>query len=77
MTGAVPWWKSNKIGLTISEGWSGENEWDGFLAPNEKVHIINPERGWIATANNDVASQNVKYRQGNEMITTPWAYRIH
>jgi len=47
--------------MKISEGWTGENEWEGYLLPSEKVHIINPERGWIATANNDVASENIKH----------------
>ena len=63
--------------MTISEGWSGENEWEGYLAPHEKIHIINPERGWIATANNDVASEFVKFRQGNEGPTTGRAIRIY
>lgn len=63
--------------MTISHGWTGENEWEGYLAPQEKMHIINPERGWIATANNDIASENLKFRQGNEIFTTGRAVRIH
>lgn len=33
---------------------TGEYSWSGFLGPRELPHEINPERGWIATANHDV-----------------------
>jgi len=44
------------MGLEISAGWIDENEWIGFLEPNEKVSILNPDRGYIVSANNRVSS---------------------
>ncbi len=35
-------------------GWTGENEWLGYVSPNQKPFLLNPERGFIATANNQV-----------------------
>lgn len=42
LAGAIPIWKNKEIGEVISEGWSAENEWNGFVKPEEKPHIINP-----------------------------------
>ncbi len=33
-------------------GWEGKEEWKGYIPTDEQPHLINPERGWIATANN-------------------------
>ena len=35
-------------------GWDGEHEWIGWIAPEDLPTERDPERGWIATANNDV-----------------------
>jgi penicillin amidase len=35
-------------------GWDGEHEWVGWIADDELPAERDPERGWIATANNDV-----------------------
>lgn len=45
----------------ISNGWTGENEWEGYLTPEEKLSIINPECGYIITANNKVSSNNIEH----------------
>ena len=39
-------------------GWTGENEWLGYVSPNQKPFLMNPERGFVATANNQVVSSN-------------------
>ncbi|MBW1819266.1 MAG: penicillin acylase family protein [Deltaproteobacteria bacterium] len=36
------------------EGWTGENEWVGYLAPDQKPAILNPPSGFAVTANNRV-----------------------
>lgn len=35
----------------IKEGWTGENEWDGYLDFKKNPHLFNPEKGYIFTAN--------------------------
>lgn len=38
-------------GIHISEGWTGENEWDGVVAPEERPYLINPKKGYVMAAN--------------------------
>ena len=38
--------------LTFREGWNPEHEWNGYLPFNQLPHIINPESGIVAHANN-------------------------
>jgi len=35
-------------------GWSGEYEWSGFVPPEHMPQVFNPDRGYVATANNEV-----------------------
>lgn len=37
---------------------TGKYSWDGFLSPRELPHEINPDRGWIATANHDIQPED-------------------
>jgi penicillin amidase len=37
-------------------GWTGEDEWLGYVSPSQKPFILNPARGFVATANNRVIS---------------------
>ncbi len=39
-------------------GWAGENDWLGYVSPNQKPFLFNPERGFVATANNRVVSSD-------------------
>jgi len=41
-------------GLLPVPGWTGEYEWAGYIPFDERPHLINPEAGFIATANNKV-----------------------
>ncbi|MBN2025784.1 MAG: penicillin acylase family protein [Actinobacteria bacterium] len=48
----------------------GENpdyEWKGFVPVDEMPRILNPERGWIATANNQVVGEGYPH-----VITSMW-----
>jgi penicillin amidase len=45
-------------------GWTGEHEWIGWIPADEMPHEMNPERGWIATANNDVHPPGYPYLIG-------------
>jgi penicillin amidase len=39
------------------EGWSGDNEWTGYLAADQKPFVFNPPPGLIATANHPVVDE--------------------
>jgi penicillin amidase len=45
-------------GLGPFPGWTGENEWLGYVSPNQKPFLFNPERGFVATANNRIVSSD-------------------
>jgi penicillin amidase len=51
--GLVPIRKKG-IGALPAPGWTGEYDWTGFIPLMELPHAIDPERGWMATANNEV-----------------------
>jgi penicillin amidase len=35
-------------------GWDGEHEWTGWITAEELPYEVDPARGWLATANNDI-----------------------
>ncbi len=51
--GLVPIRKKG-LGVLPVPGESGDYDWEGFIPLMEHPHAIDPERGWMATANNEV-----------------------
>ncbi|WP_083633582.1 penicillin acylase family protein [Alkalihalophilus pseudofirmus] len=49
-------------------GWTGEYEWEGFIPWEELPTVVNPEHGFIATANNKIVNDEYPYH-----ITHTWA----
>ncbi|TLS38988.1 penicillin acylase family protein [Pseudalkalibacillus caeni] len=49
-------------------GWTDEYEWEGFIPWKELPTIVNPEEGFISTANNKIAGDTYPYH-----ITNTWA----
>lgn len=49
-----------KAGSGIKEGWTGENEWDGFVDAEKIPYLLNPKKGFVFTANGRVSSPNVE-----------------
>ncbi|MCS5491655.1 penicillin acylase family protein [Algoriphagus limi] len=47
-------------GLITTAG-NGDYEWDGYLPIEDRPHSVNPESGFIATANQNVAEENYPY----------------
>lgn len=45
-------------------GWEGEYEWSGYIPFEELPHMFNPQKGYIATANNKVVSDDYPYYLG-------------
>ena len=62
MEGNIAWVAAALTPRRTGEDWygrlpvpgTGEYSWSGYLTPRELPHEINPERGWIATANHDI-----------------------
>jgi len=42
-------------------GWSGDYEWLGYIPFEELPHLLNPERGYIITANNRIVDDDYPY----------------
>lgn len=56
-------------------GSSAQDAWKGMLHPNELVLVKNPKRGYIVTANNKIASDNIKTGMCVNMFSTARARR--
>ncbi len=54
MSGLLPKRKPGHIGFVPQPGWRQEFDWDGFLSYVDLPHVMNPESGFLATANNDL-----------------------
>jgi penicillin G amidase len=52
MAGRVPRRRGGRPPLVPVPGWTGEHDWDGYLPFEDHPHLLNPERGYVATANN-------------------------
>ncbi len=66
--GNIGYWCSAMIpirpkgdGMLPMPGWTGEYEWKGYVPFEERPHVINPEEGFIATANNKVTAEGYPY----------------
>lgn len=44
--------------VVMRRGWEPEDDWQGFIPREEMPSIINPEKGWIANANNKLTTDN-------------------
>jgi penicillin amidase len=54
MSGLMPRRREGVSGLVPLPGWKEENDWQGFVGHQELPRLLNPEQGYIATANNDL-----------------------
>jgi penicillin G amidase len=61
--GKIPIRKGN--GLLPVPGWNDEYEWTGYIPFDELPRVVNPEEGFISTANNKVISDNYPYHISN------------
>lgn len=48
----------------------GRFEWDGYLPIQAKPHVVDPDQGWFATANNDVVPPDYEFM---DAIGFSWA----
>ncbi len=54
MTGLAPKRREGVSGFVPLPGWKKENDWLGFYDYTEMPRVINPEKGYFSTANNDL-----------------------
>jgi penicillin amidase len=47
--------------ITVRPGWQPEMDWQGFIEQDELPALLNPEKGWVANANNPVAEDDFSY----------------
>ena len=66
--GNIGYWAA--VGIPIRDGfsgavpvpgWDGKHEWKGYVPTHEQPHMRNPERAWIATANNKHVGDDYPY----------------
>jgi penicillin amidase len=68
MPGDIPI-RKNGDGTLPVPGWTDEYEWQGFLPFEELPYTLNPEEGYIVTANNQVHPRDYPY-----FISADWDY---
>ena len=61
-TGKIPIRSANDQGLLPAPGWTGENEWQGYVAFEDMPASYNPSNGFVGTANNRVAAPDYPYQ---------------
>ena len=68
MPGNIPIRKSGDGRLPVP-GWTGEYDWQGYIPFEQLPYVLNPESGFIASANNQVNPWDYP-----NLITTDWDY---
>jgi penicillin amidase len=81
MPGRIPIRAGNDTGLIPAPGWTSEFEWQGFIPFEDLPSILNPERGYIVTANQAVVTPDYydklaqKLGEGrNYVFSREWDY---
>ncbi len=46
-------------------GWTGEHDWKGFVPFEEMPHVLNPEKGYVITANHKIEPDDFPYFLGD------------
>ena len=54
MSGRLPKRRPGVSGFVPLPGWKRENDWQGFVVPEELPRLVNPPEGYFATANEDL-----------------------
>ncbi len=65
--GLIPIRKKGDSSVPVP-GWTDEYEWEGYIPWDELPTIVNPEEGFISTANNKIVSDEYPYH-----LTNTWA----
>lgn len=60
LSGLIPL-RKKAAALFPAQGWAEENGWQGFLEETKKPIILNPEKGYIVTANNKIVPEDFPF----------------
>lgn len=71
--GKIPIYEDGKDALLPLAGWEKETEWQDFIPFDELPRVLNPEKGFIATANNKITPENYPYHISN-VWAQPYRY---
>jgi len=56
----------NKAAASVPQpGWTGEHDWKDFVPFDEMPHVLNPEKGYVVTANHKVEPDDFPYFLGD------------
>ncbi|MCA0969509.1 penicillin acylase family protein [Halobacillus litoralis] len=66
--GRIPIYETPDDALLPMRGWEEEDQWSGYIPFDELPRTVNPEKGFVATANNKVTEDDYKYH-----ISHNWA----
>lgn len=50
--GALPMRKNSDSGMFIKDGTTFDHDWKGFIHGKQQLHLFDPPKGYIVTANN-------------------------
>ena len=73
--GALPI-RTQGDGLLPVPGWNGEHEWAGMIPRDELPHVLNPDEGFVASANTQIAGAGYPYALPGEYLPGYRATRI-
>ncbi|MBP2257800.1 penicillin acylase family protein [Virgibacillus alimentarius] len=71
--GNIPIYENGDDALLPLPGWEKEQEWDGYIPFDALPLVKNPEKGFIATANNKVVGDEYPYHISN-VWAQPYRY---
>lgn len=74
-TGLVPV-RKNGNGMVPVPGWTGEYEWEGYIPYEEMPALLNPEQGFIVTANHASVDEQFPYFIARDWSSGDRAQRI-
>src|SRR5206468_2296625 len=64
--GRIPIRAPGHQGVVPVSGWTGTYEWQGYIPFDQLPHVLNPSRGFLATANNKIVSDDYPFMLANE-----------
>ncbi|OZU88214.1 penicillin acylase family protein [Virgibacillus indicus] len=71
--GNIPIYENGDDALLPLPGWEAEHEWKGYIPFDELPRVINPDKGFIATANNKITGDDYPYHISN-LWAQPYRY---
>lgn len=61
--GTHPIRRNPDSGNYIKDGSTSQHDWIGIVAPEDRINILNPKRGYIVNANNKIAPDDYYHGQ--------------